>query len=210
MMAAGKLVLDPECMARFTRISDGVYRVFGFDRGANLNPSKKAVPQGYFVELSVHAFRRIDGLWIVLDDNLTEIVSLCQDFCEAGNPLSFDELLLEFEAKDVAGLYGIGVLGQRFLPNGDRNVVERNRCIYRGLILHEVYAGEPLRHLKTYWSEFRYRVRTNTRNSLRLAGRDGGSVRSIVRAMKDSELMEFARLVVNGDIQLLRPDNSPL
>jgi len=201
MMAKG-LVLEADTIVRFTKSGSSIYTVYGFEKCPPVDTRLEAIPQGYLIELSLPAFRRVDGIWIVLEDHLADIVAACQNLCERGETQTFADLLLEFDKKSIEGLYSIGVLGDRFRPEGGSRVAGRSRWIYGGLMLHELYAGEPVRHLKTYWLNSRYRVIRELVASKKIMRKDGETLGALVRSMDDDELEKFAKLVVDGSIEL--------
>jgi hypothetical protein len=201
MMARG-LVLEADTIVRFTKSGSSIYTVYGFEKCPPVDMELEAIPQGYLIELSLPVFRRVDGIWIVLEDHLADIVATCQNYCERGETQTFADLLVEFDRKSIEGLYSIGVLGDRFRPERGPKVASRSRFVYGGLMLHELYAGEAIRHLKTYWFNSRYRVIRKQAASKNVMGKDSGTVGALVQRMDDKELEKFARQVVDGSIEL--------
>jgi hypothetical protein len=201
-MTAGRLVQEEGCIVRFAK-NNSVYILYGFDRCSPADPEADAIPQGYLVELSYPVFRRVDGVWIILQDDIAEIVAECQLQCETGSIPSFEDLLLEFDKKDVDGLYSIGVLGRRFTPsNMCSGKVGKNRFIYGGLMLHELYAGVVLRHLKTYWYSAVFKIRDGSEIARKITGKTEGLVGEVSRRMNDRELAKFAKMIADGVIEL--------
>jgi hypothetical protein len=201
-MTAGRLVQEEGCIVRFAK-NNSVYILYGFDRCSPADPEADAIPQGYLVELSYPVFRRVDGVWIILQDDIAEIVAECQLQCETGSIPSFEDLLLEFDKRDVDGLYSIGVLGRRFTPsNMCSGKVGKNRFIYGGLMLHELYAGVVLRHLKTYWYSAVFKIRDGSEIARKITGKTEGLVGEVSRRMNDRELAKFAKMIADGVIEL--------
>jgi len=201
-MMTGRLVLEPDTIVRFSKSNGTIYTVYGFEKCRPADPEMEAIPQGYLLETALPCFRRVDGVWIVLEGDLADIVVACQDCCEMGAVPTFADLLLEYDKKSVDGLYCIGVLGDRFRPRDNSRAAGKARWIYGGLMLHEIYTGEALRHLRTYWSGSRYRMVKREAKSRLHWIKDAGPVGPLARCMKDEELKRFARLVVNGTIEL--------
>jgi hypothetical protein len=207
-MTVGRLVQEEECIARFAK-NDNVYILYGFDRCSPANPEADAIPQGYLIELSYPVFRRVDGVWIIMQGDIAEIVAECQLLCEKGIIPSFESLLLEFDKRDVDGLYSIGVLGRRFTPSNEcPRRVGRNRFVYGGLMLHELYAGIVLRHLKTYWYGAVFKIRNGSEFARKITGKTEGLVGEVSRKMNDRELAKFAKMITNGVIELYFPENA--
>jgi hypothetical protein len=202
-MTVGRLVQEEGCIVRFAK-NNSVYILYGFDRCSPANPEADAIPQGYLVELSYPVFRRVDGVWIILQDEyIAEIVAECQLLCERGVIPSFEDLLLEFDKRDVDGLYSIGVLGGRFTPsNKHSGRVGKNRFVYGGLMLHELYAGVVLRHLKTYWYGAVFKIRNGSEIARKITGKTEGLVGEVSRKMNDRELAKFAKMITDGVIEL--------
>jgi len=207
-MTVGRLVQEEGCIARFAK-NDNVYILYGFDRCSPANPEADAIPQGYLIELSYPVFRRVDGVWIIMQDDIAEIVAECQLLCEKGIIPSFESLLLEFDKRDVDGLYSIGVLGRRFTPSNEcPGRVGRNRFVYGGLMLHELYAGIVLRHLKTYWYGAVFKIRNGSEFARKITGKTEGLVGEVSRKMNDRELAKFAKMITDGVIELYFPENA--
>jgi hypothetical protein len=202
-MMAGRLVQEKGCIVRSTK-NNNVYILYGFDKCSPADPRAEAIPQGYLIELSYPVFRRVDGVWIVLqDDYIAEIVAECQLLCERGVIPSFEDLLIEFDKRDVDGLYSIGVLGRRFTPSsGLSGRLGKNRFVYGGLMLHELYADTVLRHLRTYWCGSVFKIREGSKFVERITGKKEGLVGEISRRMNDRELAKFAKMITEGVIEL--------